>query len=1063
MSPIDSKLHNNHVPTVSRTGSKQADTTQSDSYWLSVDELEQDPSLKQFVDAEFPAQADQLIDPVSRRRFMQLMGASFAMAGAVSCRWEKEEIIPLSRRPEEYIPGKTKKYATAMELGGVGEPVMVTAYDGRPIKVDGNAGPEQDSFGKGSSLFAQASVLGLYDPDRSQRVKKSDGAATDADFVATLRALVAKARNSANGKLGILSEGTSSPSVAGLLAALQTSFPGGVQTYEYEPLSDDNERLGTKQAFGTAVRPMAHLDKAKTIVAIGADILGAHPGSRKYIGDFAESRSLSPKKMSRLYAIESSFTTTGASADHRLPLRQELIEPFLLAVEAKLLGQGIPAVQILRDERVRAFVEEMATDLAESKGKAVFIAGYGQSSSVHALVARINTAIGANGTTLTYHQVVDRKTYAQSITDLTKTLRSGGVDTLLILGGNPVYTAPANLEFAEAITKAKTTIHLSDYYDETSRVCSWHVPRAHYLESWGDSRSFDGRVAISQPIIEPMYHGRTPVELLTFLLSGNFPKGDKVIRETFASAVPFSSGGWRRALHNGFYGSSYPVYPVVSPNGLGAAAPKLTANQKRGKKLNNGELELVFTSSPHTYDGRFANNGWLQETPDFMTKLTWGNAALISPLTAQDLGIRNSEIVTIKKQNAELEVPVYVMPGQAPYSISLSVGYGRTVAGRVGGDSKNGVEVSGVNAFVLRDTDSLDAFSGVTVTGTGRLAELASVQDHWDYRFQQGRQSADNVGRKGIEKRLPELVRTVEAKHTSDIIPAAQLLGKREKEEYPNGRIREVAEVTHKPADAQLFGSHEYDGNKWGMAIDLSRCVGCNACTVACQSENNVPIVGKEQVRKSREMHWIRIDRYFQGDMENPSVRSQPMHCQQCENAPCEQVCPVGATIHSSEGLNDMVYNRCVGTRYCLNNCPYKVRRFNFLNWHKDLDTPMGKVKELSFNPEVTVRSRGVMEKCTWCVQRIQAAKIDAKNARKVEGKRRLIEDGTITTACQDACPASAIVFGDLNDKDSAVTKAHADPRAYELLDVLETRPRNRFLARVTNPNPALKNRLAKL
>ena len=1012
-------------------------------YWKSLEELEKDPQVAGYLD-EFPQAADQVSDPMSRRNFVQLMGASLALAGVAGpgCRrYEKEEIVPLSRRPEDQVPGQTQQYATTFELAGVGHALVATAFEGRPIKIDGNpehpfagggAVPGTERHG-GSSLFAQASILHLYDPDRSQSLQKSGKGATLEELTAWLDQAKATFRSSGS-SVRILAEATSSPTVQAAKRTLLEQVPGLVW-YEWEPVSFDNERAGTKLAFGKSYRTLALLDKAKTIVVLDGDLFVEHPAAVRYNRDFARSRrieggSLSPD-ISRLWSVESSYSSTGAMADHRLPLRSELVLPFANALDAMLSDRQAPAAKFLEEMKVKRFLDVLVEELKENAGRAVVIAGRRQPPEVHALVARINERLQAVGQTLQYLEDAepDRPSHSDAIGQLVKEMEQGAVKTLFILGGNPVYDAPADLKFAEALAKVETSVHLAEYVDETSQKTTWHVPRAHYLEAWGDSRTWDGTWTVAQPLIVPLYGS---LSVADFLVAAFPVFGDKIrtgrdlVGDTFAKSG--ATVTWRQAIHDGFLPGTQ--YPTASPQ-TGAMSPvSLSSRQLGDSVLKNGELEVVFQASTTLWDGRFANNAWLQEIPDFVTKVTWDNFALVAPATAQDLGIENDTLIKVKVDGRELEVAAYTMPGQARDSIGLVLGGGRTQAGRVGGDGK---KVVGFDVYKLRTAAGRDFATGASVTATSKAFELANVQEHWDMRA-----GLDpKIGDKGTKQRLPELIQEIE--------PAA----------YRNPEFRADEPLEFYRDDEQgrhysLFKEKEYGGRRWGMAIDMSSCTGCNACVVACVSENNIPVVGKAQVIKNREMHWIRIDRYFKGPVDSPEIAHQPVTCQQCENAPCEQVCPVGATSHSSEGLNDMAYNRCVGTRYCLNNCPYRVRRFNFFDYNGQWKEARNRVRQLIFNPEVTVRHRGVMEKCTFCVQRIQNAKIRAKN-----DKRELV-DGEIVTACQAACPAEAIVFGDLADPKSRVSKAHEDRRAYKLLSELNTKPRNRFLTRVRNPNPKL-------
>jgi len=1036
--------------------------TPEHGYWMSMRELagtadwQQQPSAK-----EFPPGADQppALDPMSRRNFFHLMGASAGLAGIAAgagCRrYEKEEIVPLARRPENQVPGTTLQYATTFDFAGSAQPMVATSYEGRPIHLDGNPDHPWNGGGivpgtkrhAGLGTFAQASILHLYDPDRSQTpLNKGQGASLDSfkASLAELRKLVDQ------GGVRILSEASSSQTVA----ALRARLAGKVQWHEYEPLSWDNERAGTRMVFGRAVRPIARLDKCETIVTIDCDLFVEHPAAARYNRDFARSRrkggSLGPNKMNRLWSVESVFSNTGALADHRLPLRSEHGLPFAMALDAAISGGGAPNAEFLKENKVQTFLSVLADELKANAGRAVVVAGRRQSPEVHAVVAKINQALGAVGATLDYYDLpdADRPTHLQSITALAKDMAGGKVSALVILGGNPVYDAPADLDFAGALGKVNTTVHLSMYNDETSQKCTWHVPQAHFLEAWGDARTWDGTLSLAQPLIEPLWGGLSNAEMLSLLL-GEERTGMELVQQAIGNP-----GNWKQLVHDGFVpNTAFPPAQVT----LGSLPQiNLTPSQTSGSMRKANELEVVFHYSSFTYDGRYSNNAWLWETPDFLTKVTWDNYAMVSPKTAVQLGLENDTMITVKIGDKSVKLPCYTMPGQAPYSIGLVLGGGRTQAGHVtthphnvGHKFEN--RVVGWDTYKVRTTAGFDYATGATVSATGDKYELADTQDHWDYRpgiFKE-------LGKDEIQKRSPGLVREVAAA-TYD----SNKTWKAEEESEFWDDQEEAAAAGKKARHLSLFEEHEYHGHRWAMAIDLGTCTGCNACMVACQSENNVPVVGRKEVINNREMSWIRIDRYFQGDPNDPHVVHQPLACQQCENAPCEQVCPVGATQHSDEGLNDMAYNRCIGTRYCANNCPYKVRRFNFLDWNKEFRDARAKVRRLLFNPDVTVRMRGVMEKCTFCVQRIQNAKIKAK-AQIRSGQRagtidQPLPDGEVETACQVACPTEAIVFGDLEDPNSRVSKLHEDRRQYALLPEMYTKPRNRYLARVRNPNPKM-------
>jgi MoCo/4Fe-4S cofactor protein with predicted Tat translocation signal len=1054
--------------------------TPEHGFWRTMAELEGNAKLQtERGNNEFPP-APEVSDPMSRRNFFQLMGASMALAGVGACRrYEKEEIIPLARRPEDQVPGTTRQYATAFELGGAGHAMLATSYEGRPIKLDGNPDHEFASSvtnGRrhaGAHTFSQAAILNLYDPDRSQSFINAKKGASIEDFRGLLPAL--------RGKLAqtrILSEATSSPTVQALRAWLLAAYPG-LAWHEYEPLSWDNERLGTKLAFGRAVRPLARLDQCETIVTIDCDIFVEHPAAMRYNRDFAASRRVNGTlgfdanghgRINRLWAAESTLSHTGAMADHRLAIRSEHGLPFTMALGAALGVGGQPNSELRNEKKVQQFVTVLAEELKANRGRAVVIAGRRQSPEVHALVAQINQAIDAPGKTLEYLEYpegspeLDRPSHVASIQTLARDLAGGKVGTLIILGGNPVYDAPADLSFAAALAKVQTSIHLSEHLNETSQVATWHLPRAHFLEAWGDARTWDGSVVVAQPLIAPLYGGLSAIELLGMLL-GRETLDRQLGKEAIARIVGAETAGeltgeqlvravhqvaadtdWRRYVHDGFVPNTrYGAAQVAVGN---FAVPQLTPGQATGSTIANGKLEVVFHYSSFAYDGRYANNAWLQETPDFLSKVTWDNYAIVGPETAEALGVHNDTRIAVKVGDRSVTLACYTMPGQARGSIALVVGGGRKAAGRVG----NGV---GVDTYQVRTTTGFDVAPAASVSTTGEAYTLASVQEHWDIRTG----IIPGVNTEGLQKRLPELV---------------HMTTNQELNENPTWKAAEGPELywddrhvdTGGPKrHLSLFREKEYTGHRWGMAIDLSTCTGCNACMVACQSENNVPVVGRKEVMNNREMHWIRIDRYFSGPPSDPIVVHQPVPCQQCENAPCEQVCPVGATVHSDEGLNDMTYNRCIGTRYCANNCPYKVRRFNFLDWNKEWREARNKVRRLLFNPEVTVRMRGVMEKCTFCVQRIQNAKIHARAQARSQRQGTVdapFADGTVQTACQQACPTQAIEFGDLADPNSKVARLHADRRTYDLLPELYTRPRNKFLARVRNPNPKLEQGPAK-
>jgi len=824
--------------------------------------------------------------------------------------------------------------------------------------------------------------------------------------------------------LRILTETVASPTLAAQIQLVLAQHPSA-KWIQWEPVNRDNARAGARAAFGEYVEPLYDLSKADVILSLDADFLssdGAH--NLNYMRQFAARRRVegSADNLNRLYVVESDYTVTGGKADHRLALKSSQVEAFARAVAA---GAGVSGISGAAPAGSDAFASAVAKDLAEHKGRAVVIAGDSQPPAVHALAHAINAAIGAPVTYLPTPEIVPTEQTA-AFTELVAEMHGGRVQMLVIVGeSNPVHTAPADLKFAEAIQKVTVVVHSGLFVDETATLSHWHIPAAHYLEAWSDARTIDGTVSIVQPLIQPLYGGKSAHEVIATLTEkperngydvvreywqANDPKGDaRAANERRAAAAktttPASPAAafeksWRKWLHDGFIAGSA---AIAAPT---TVAPDVAARLARAGTAIDG-IEVNFRRDPTIYDGRYANNGWLQELPKPMSKLTWDTAAHISPAMAAERELHNGDVIAIQQDGRSIHAPVFVMPGHAKDSITITVGYGRKYAGRLG----SGL---GVNAYELRGSNSL-FFGAATITSTGDDYDLAITQEHWAI---EGRNLIRSATLEEFKKN-PAFVREME--HGKD--------GKEGK------RI-------------SLYQDKEYRGQQWGMAIDMNACTGCMACVVACVAENNIPVVGKVQVKTNREMHWLRIDRYFAGNPDAPDVYMQPLPCQQCENAPCEVVCPVAATAHSAEGLNDMVYNRCVGTRYCSNNCPWKVRRFNFL-LYQDWNTPQFKLQR---NPDVTVRSRGVMEKCNYCVQRINAARIQSKR------EDRDIRDGEIVTACQAVCPTEAIIFGNINDPNSRVAKLKASPRNYTMLEDLNTRPRTTYLAAVKNPNPALGN-----
>ncbi len=1020
-----------------RDHQRAAEGREGKAYWRSVERLLDspgvDPAVRQGLTGngdgrpppEFPEGADSPPDEVSRRAMLGLMGASFGLAGLAGCRRPVEHIVPFVEPPEERLPGVPVAYATTMPLGTGAYGVVVESHDGRPTKVEGNE-LHPSSRGAASS-WMQASILELYDPDRGRTVLRRPGAegapagegapaegrsrepfqeATWEELETFWSRVAAEAPDGRG--LAVLSEGFASPTQARLARRFRERFPEA-RFAVHDPAGDGNLFAGLERATGRARRPVYRLEEAEVVVALDADLLLAEGDALAHARGFARGRRPDDRGwMNRLYALEPTLSVTGANADHRLPLPASQVGA-AAAELARRLGApheggapegddgGLP-------EAVRERLDLIAADLRRAGSRALVAAGRRQPPEVHALVHRINEALGAVGTTVTLHELADtgwgRPT---ELAELTAAMADGRVSTLVVLGGNPVYDAPGSLGFADALDRVPHVVHLASRPDETSEHAGWYLPQSHFLESWGDARSADGTASVIQPLIQPLFDSRSAAEVLALLVGEEGRSGHDLVRETWGVASEDAVGPgseWRRILHDGVASEGAGPAPRI----LEPEAPRAGARESPAPA---GGLELVFLVSPSVHDGRFANNAWLQEEPDPLTRISWDNAALVSPATAAELGIETGDVVRLAPLGGtggdaarSVEAPVWIAPGQADGTVALELGYGRRKAGRVG----TGV---GADAYRLRSAREAWWEPGISVERTGARHDLAQTQEHWEM---EGR----------------DLVREADLEHFR---------------EHPD-----FAQHVHGPPLRSLWQEPSYEeGYQWGMTVDLSSCIGCNACVTACQAENNVPVVGREQVARGREMLWLRVDRYYEGSAASPRTVFQPVPCMHCENAPCEEVCPVAATVHSDEGLNSMVYNRCIGTRYCSNNCPYKVRRFNFFNYTKD--TP--ELVQLGMNPDVTVRSRGVMEKCTYCVQRIN----EGKRRAELEGRR--VRDGEVKTACQQTCPAEAITFGDVNDPESAVSRAKAGPRDYTLLAELNNKPRTTYLAKVRNPNPA--------
>jgi molybdopterin-containing oxidoreductase family iron-sulfur binding subunit len=966
-------------------------------YWRSLNEFAQTPQFREWISKEFPG-GTEMLDGQSRRNVLKVMAASFGLAGLAACRRPVDHILPYSHAVEDLIPGQAYFYSTVYSIAGQASGLLVETHDGRPTKIEGN--PDHPSSLGAATAFQQAAILSLYDPDRSARFLENGKPSSKSwkEFNAYLKSL-----NLGDGTgLRFLSESVNSPSLASMRTEALKKYPKA-KWVEYEPTAGEN---GTQLAFGQPLTVHPQFDKAKVIVSLDSDFLGLDSLTPIPTKLFSKRRSIageeSFEQLNRLYSVEAQFSITGMNADHRLRVKPSEVKQFAVDLAASL--GAIPGLNVVGGGDKRAkFLAAVTKDLKSAGPEALVVAGPRQPAIVHAIAHAINDSLKSAAVVYMKSEAADDG--ASALAALTAEMTSGQVSTLFVLGGNPVYGAPADLQFSAALAKVANSVHLGEEEDETAASTKWHVPQAHFLESWSDAKAIDGTVAIQQPMIDSMYGGKTPAEMVALIIDYKTQKGYEIVKGYWTAQFPAKDAEkmWRKALHDGVVASVKP-YDAAKAS---LDSKKVAAAVAAEPKPASSGLEVAFVPSSSSFDGRFANNGWMQEAPDPVTKLVWGNAALISPATARAQKIEDSEIVTVSSGNYKLEAAVMVQPGLADDTVVIALGHGRTKCGRVGRDV-------GFNANLIRTSNNFWSASGFALASTGRSFKHATTQE------------------RGL----------AEHQNERPIVREVSL------DEYRKNP-KSVEEQNEVPPLQSIYPELDYSkGYQWGMSIDLTACTGCNACVVACQAENNIPVVGKDQVMRGREMHWIRMDRYYVGSEEDPRAVSQPLPCMQCQNAPCENVCPVAATSHSPEGLNDMAYNRCVGTRYCANNCPFKVRHFNFLNFHKHEPAVIG----MAYNPDVTVRMRGVMEKCTYCVQRIQETKIKSQ----AEGRRDQIKDGEIKTACQQTCPADAIVFGNINDPESRVAKLKKQERNYAMMAELDIRPRTTYLAKVRNPNSEL-------
>ena len=1009
-----------------------SDQPNQTTYWKSLNELAQNEEYKKYAEREFPENATEMTDQVSRRSFLRVMGASIALAGFASCRKPVQKILPYSRQPEDMVLGESLFYATSMPFQDSVTGLLITNREGRPLKIEGN--PEHPASLGRTNIYHQASILGMYDPDRSRAPRFNGEKVSKEEFINFAQ----EHFSDTDRRILFIDEATSSPTYYRIKQQVLGQF-SNADWVTFEPFSENNVIEGNQLAFGQRLRTVNHFDQADVVLALDDDFMNPQSGKNSV----ENSLKLTSKRkvestedsMSRIYSVENAFTNTGSYADHRLRLKSSQIAPFTTALAAKLSDSisGLEAFSgVTNDFSNHDWIEKLAGELVEAQGNSIITLGADHTAQAHAAVAAMNHALGNSGETVTYHELPYRENRDehQAFLDAITELKAGVYDTVVMVGGNIAYTAPADLDLAQALGNVDTTIHLSDYYDETSRLCNWHINRAHYLEAWGDGLSFTGQRSIIQPQILPLFDGISEIEFLNTLLTGEESAGYDLVQETWNEFITSDfNRRWEEILHDG----------IDEETGFDTTDVSLAGNFTDSVQglLNTQAvdgIEIAIKPDVRLFDGRFANIGWLQELPEPMTKITWDNVALMSPATAEKIGINPQRsfrtndvpVVTISAAGTSLEIAAWVEPGHADDSITLTVGYGRENIGRVA----DGV---GVDTYPLRTTDHL-FYQPANVEPTGSTYEVACVQDHHSL---EGRDMIRTATLQEYREN-PDFA-SFESFHGFEVPGMKEALAEGD-ERGPISLFNEMYGPDHQP--------------QWGMTIDLNSCFGCGVCTIACQAENNIPVIGKREVGRRRIMHWIRTDRYYEGDEDNPTAYHQPVPCMHCELAPCEQVCPVSATTHSEDGINQMTYNRCIGTRYCANNCPFKVRRFNFFNYTKEYlttgDDP--EIIQMAMNPEVTVRFRGVMEKCTYCVQRVNREKIKAKVAT---GSRKPA-DGTVKTACQQACPANAISFGDLTDQNSEVSKNKRNDRNYVMLEEMNVRPRTSYLARLSNKNPEL-------
>jgi molybdopterin-containing oxidoreductase family iron-sulfur binding subunit len=976
-----------------------ATTSSSEAEWLNLDAFVDDPDFGNYMQANYPREAAIVEGAgMNRRSFLKLMGASMVLggltlSGCAPARPEHEAIIPYVRNPENLIPGKPLFFASTIVTGGVGVGIVIETHEGRPHRVDSN--PNHPGSAGGSSTTILASVLELYNPARTAEVRRDGNLSSWDEFAAAFDDIRDDLGDGSG--IRILTQQSSSPALAQQVEDLQQQYPGA-QWYQYEPIGRNNVSEGARLAFGDPVNTYYDISQADTILSLDSNFLGGYmPGSLHYARDFAERRKVRADEadnasMNRLYAVESTPTITGANADHRQTVRATEVAQFAQALANAVGADGGAEVSGNWDDN---FFNVLVEDLQASGSNSVVIVGDEQPPAVHALVHAINAALGNVGTTVLYTEplLTDPRNTVEQLSSLTSDITSGNVDALFIIGGNPAFTAPADVPFGEAINRVPFSVHVGTYYDETSEQCVWHVPEASYIETWGDSRAYDGTASVIQPPIGAIFEdARSVHEMLAFIADDE--RGSyEVVRDYWQNELSGDfETAWRTSLHNGVIEGT--AFDTISPSLSGSLADDVSAQIA----APSDGIELILRPDPNLYDGRYAYNSWLQEVPEAITKLTWDNYAQLSPATADRLRLENTDLINLTIEGRTIQAPVWVVDHHPDDSVTVYLGYGQGISAELDAGLN-------FNAYPIRTSDMLWIGNDVQIERTGDNYLLARTQKEFET-------------------------------YGTDPVRYATLAEFMSNPNFAEKKVKgsSFLEDVDFP---DLTGEYQ-----WGMTIDLTSCIGCNACMVGCQSENNIPAVGKQEVLQERDLHWIRIDRY---DAPDGGSHFQPVPCMHCENAPCEYVCPVQATVHDHEGLNLMIYQRCIGTRACSANCPYSVRKFNFKDYIDDAPTLVDQR-----NPDVTVRMRGVMEKCTYCVQRISAARAEASR------DDRPIRDGEVTPACATACPTKAIHFGDVSDPSTRVSQEKARPLNYGLLEEINTVPRTTYLAELSNPNTAL-------